>query len=124
MKRFLTSVAALSLTAGMAAAEYKLTILHTNDGGSSWKRQRTGVQGRITEIAFVDLNRGWALAADRSTSSSVILRTSDGGETWREDRRVEGELLQGLFFFDGSHGWAVGARPDHGPQAFLRYRAQ
>jgi 5'-nucleotidase len=31
MKRFLMSVAALGLTAGMAAAEYKLTILHTND---------------------------------------------------------------------------------------------
>ncbi|SDC38738.1 bifunctional metallophosphatase/5'-nucleotidase [Ruegeria marina] len=29
--RFLTSVAALGLMAGMAAAEYKLTILHTND---------------------------------------------------------------------------------------------
>lgn len=29
--RFLTSVAALAVTAGMAAAEYKLTILHTND---------------------------------------------------------------------------------------------
>lgn len=31
MKRFLTCVAALGLTAGAAAAEYKLTILHTND---------------------------------------------------------------------------------------------
>ncbi|MGR3616465.1 MAG: bifunctional metallophosphatase/5'-nucleotidase [Paracoccaceae bacterium] len=31
MKRFLLSAAALSLSAGMAAAEYKLTILHTND---------------------------------------------------------------------------------------------
>jgi 5'-nucleotidase len=31
MKRFLTSVAALGLSAGAAAAEYKLTILHTND---------------------------------------------------------------------------------------------
>ncbi|WP_170400181.1 bifunctional metallophosphatase/5'-nucleotidase [Ruegeria arenilitoris] len=29
--RFLASVAVLGLTAGMAAAEYKLTILHTND---------------------------------------------------------------------------------------------
>ena len=29
--RFLTSVAALGLTAGMAAADFKLTILHTND---------------------------------------------------------------------------------------------
>ena len=29
--RFMTSVAALGLTAGMAAADYKLTILHTND---------------------------------------------------------------------------------------------
>lgn len=31
MKRFLTSVAALGMSAGMASAEYKLTILHTND---------------------------------------------------------------------------------------------
>ncbi|UZD91602.1 bifunctional metallophosphatase/5'-nucleotidase [Cognatishimia activa] len=29
--RFLTSAAALAVTAGMASAEYKLTILHTND---------------------------------------------------------------------------------------------
>lgn len=31
MKRFLLSAAALSLTAGMASADYTLTILHTND---------------------------------------------------------------------------------------------
>ncbi len=31
MKRFLTSAAALALTTGMAAADYSLTILHTND---------------------------------------------------------------------------------------------
>ncbi len=31
MMRFLSSVAALGLTAGVAAAEYQLTILHTND---------------------------------------------------------------------------------------------
>ena len=31
MKRFLISTAALGLTAGMAAADYSLTILHTND---------------------------------------------------------------------------------------------
>ena len=31
MKRILTSVAALAVTSGMAAADYSLTILHTND---------------------------------------------------------------------------------------------
>ncbi|AXI45425.1 multifunctional 2',3'-cyclic-nucleotide 2'-phosphodiesterase/5'-nucleotidase/3'-nucleotidase [Sulfitobacter sp. SK012] len=31
MNRFLTSVAALAMTSGMAAADYSLTILHTND---------------------------------------------------------------------------------------------
>ncbi len=31
MKRFLLSAAALSLTAGMASADYSITILHTND---------------------------------------------------------------------------------------------
>lgn len=31
MKRFLTATAALALTSGMAAADYNLTVLHTND---------------------------------------------------------------------------------------------
>ena len=31
MKRFLLSAAALAMSGGMAAAEYKITILHTND---------------------------------------------------------------------------------------------
>lgn len=31
MKRFLTATAALAITSGMAAADYSLTILHTND---------------------------------------------------------------------------------------------
>ena len=31
MKRFLLSAAALGLTAGMATADYTVTILHTND---------------------------------------------------------------------------------------------
>ncbi len=106
------------------AAGSEGAILHTKDGGHTWKRQHSGMKGRITDIAFVGPHQGWALAADRSTSSTVILRTSDGGATWREDRFVEGELLRGLFFFGDSHGWAVGARPDHGPQALLRYRGQ
>lgn len=98
------------------------TILHSNDGGHTWRRQHTGARGRVTDIFFVDLNRGWALVADRSTSSSLILATANGGAQWLEDRRVDGELLHRLFFVDEDHGWAVGTRPEHGPQALLRYR--
>jgi len=97
-------------------------ILHTNDGGRSWRRQSSGTRGRITDMAFTDPNRGWALVADRSTSSSAILHTTDGGEAWREARRVEGELLNALTFFDETRGWAVGERPEHGPQVLMRYR--
>jgi photosystem II stability/assembly factor-like uncharacterized protein len=96
-------------------------ILHSNDGGQSWRRQHSGARGRVADIEFVDLDRGWALVADRSTSSSVVLTTSDGGERWLEDRRVDGELLHSIFFFDATHGWAVGDRPEHGPQVLLRY---
>ncbi|MEX1311407.1 MAG: YCF48-related protein, partial [Candidatus Sulfomarinibacteraceae bacterium] len=99
------------------------TILHSNDGGHTWRRQHTGARGPVTDIFFVDLNRGWALVADRSTSSSLILATANGGTQWLEDRRVDGELLHRLFFVDEDHGWAVGTRPEHGPQALLRYRA-
>lgn len=97
-------------------------ILHTRDGGRSWKRQPPGARGRVTDLAFVDPNQGWALVADRSTSSSTILHTTDGGETWREAHRVEGELLNAMTFFDPTRGWAVGERPEHGPQVVMRYR--
>ncbi len=99
-------------------------ILHTSDGGHTWKRQHNSDRRRITDIAFVNPSRGWALAADRSTSSSVILSTVDGGATWNDERVVEGELLQSLFFCSESHGWAVGERPERGPQALLRYQDQ
>ena len=98
-------------------------VLRTNDGGRSWKRYATGARGRISDLAFVSLNRGWALAADRSSSRSVILDTTDGGETWREDRIVEGELLRALAIFGETHAWAVGERPEHGEQVLMRYRA-
>jgi photosystem II stability/assembly factor-like uncharacterized protein len=100
------------------------TILSTNDGGRTWLRQSSGTHARLTGLVFVDLHRGWVLGSDRSTSSSVILRTTDGGTTWRRDHVVEGELLHGLFFFKKNHGWAVGERPEHGPQALLRYRGR
>jgi photosystem II stability/assembly factor-like uncharacterized protein len=104
------------------AAGAEGTILRTSDRGRSWRRQTSPVTARITDIAFVDVNRGWAVAADRASSASSILSTTDGGETWRVDRVVDGELLRCLTMLDATRGWTTGERPEHGAQALLRYR--
>lgn len=54
------------------------TILHTEDGGRTWKEQVSGTKENLNSIAFVDLERGWAVGR-----YGTILHTEDGGETWR-----------------------------------------
>lgn len=55
-------------------------ILHTKDGGRSWRFQLRGQQPEspyVEEILFIDKERGWAL------STQQLLHTNDGGATWR-----------------------------------------
>jgi len=63
-------------------------ILHTGDGGVTWKRQ--GQVGEIPDVGLsgvsaADAQNAWAVGGQ------VILHTRDGGRTWRQQ-----ELPQGL----------------------------
>ena len=87
MKRFLLSTAGLALTGGMAAADYNLTILHTNDfharfepiskfdSGCSDEDDAAGelLRGR-KERAFVDraepVTRAWVIHPDVKSDNS------------------------------------------------------
>lgn len=57
-------------------------ILHSPDGGKSWKRQRAPSPLPLEAIHFPDAKHGWAVGA-----LGTIIATEDGGETWTIQRQ-------------------------------------
>ena len=53
------------------------TVLHTTDGGSSWKPQESSTYRHLYAVDFTDASHGWAVG-----SRGIIARTSDGGQNW------------------------------------------
>ncbi len=100
-------------------------IVHTADGGVTWKRQTSGVPHILMDVDFVDNLQGWVVGFDRSTGSSVVLSTLDGGATWNEQARIPSEGIRALFVLDAEHAWAVGEQQrrsdEDGSQKLLRY---
>lgn len=56
-------------------------IVHTADGGETWKLQRedSAVDQPLLTVYFRDAQHGWAAGL-----WSLLLATSDGGKTWRQ----------------------------------------
>ncbi|MBW2221725.1 MAG: hypothetical protein JRF22_04270 [Deltaproteobacteria bacterium] len=87
-------------------------VIHTADGGKTWKRQESGTENHLFTVYFADTQNGWA-AGDLMT----VIHTADGGKTW-ESQEAE-EILEenifaaeviynGLYFHDAYEGWMVG----------------
>jgi photosystem II stability/assembly factor-like uncharacterized protein len=59
------------------------TLLHTSDGGRTWReaipyaRANPG-DGGVGPVVFVDRRHGWLLSIPR-----LLFRTADGGDHWR-----------------------------------------
>jgi len=83
---------------------YKSTIMHSSDGGTTWKTQRSNVSSDICSIGFVDSNTGWAVGKE-----GTILSTKDGGETWSMQKSPTNNHLFSVYFFDKNNGWAAGS---------------
>ncbi|ATG39248.1 MULTISPECIES: bifunctional UDP-sugar hydrolase/5'-nucleotidase [Phaeobacter] len=124
MTRFLTSVAALGLTAGVAAADYKLTILHTNDFHSRFEpiskydsgcREGDNAEGKCFGGSARLVT---ALADARARSNNSIL--VDGGDQFQGSLyytyykgKVAAEMMNKL----GYDGMTVGNHEfDDGPE--------
>ena len=58
-------------------AESDGRVRYTEDGGSTWTFQTTGVTQRLYGVDFVNENEGWICGDD-----GVIIHTTDGGQTW------------------------------------------
>ncbi len=87
--------------------EPRAYLLHTTDGGATWRRiEATGkdIDTLIVRIIFADAEHGWTFGEE-----GALYATTDGGETWTRQRIPTRHLLLGGTFADTRAGWIVGA---------------
>lgn len=78
-------------------------ILHTADGGQTWRPQASGTTEPLFGVAFADGQHGCAVGR-----SGLILATADGGETWTARGSGTDRHLFQVAFGDAQTGCAVG----------------
>jgi photosystem II stability/assembly factor-like uncharacterized protein len=99
----LASVHFVSATLGWAAG-YAGRISRTDDGGHTWRNQRTEHEGEIlNSIFFIDGETGWAVGG-----SGLVLRTTDGGSHWYVSTTGRVEDLWSVRFSSRDRGRIVG----------------
>ena len=79
---------------------YWNVILHTTDGGSTWKLQKQ-VSELPLIIQFFTTRKGIALGAE-----GTVFRTQDSGKTWEEHPHLF--TVYGGHFLNINEGWVVG----------------
>ncbi len=90
-------------------------ILHTNNGGETWKIQRKN-EGRkdhiFHDIHFVNKNVGWVTGGYKlgDDARSFIRYTQNGGDIWSVQRCVEDEIFYSIHFVNTKEGWVVGGK--------------
>jgi len=92
-------------------------VLHTDDGGCTWRVQSSGTDYVLRAVFFLDRQTGWAVGGksriDRTGGKGVILHTSDGGRTWCTQALGLTAYLYDVAFVDSRRGWAVGEAKDN-----------
>lgn len=91
------------------------TLLSTDDGGKTWKKEVGASEDTIRQVYFLDEFTGWLLCERNiynrgSNASSYLLKTTNGGVDWDkiEFDDIKRERLVKLFFNTEKHGFAVG----------------
>jgi photosystem II stability/assembly factor-like uncharacterized protein len=79
------------------------TVLHTEDGGTTWKEQSHGT-GWLYSVNFPRRDSGWAVG-----QGGTIWHTEDGGATWKSQTSGTKVDLSVITFATPLSGWAVGA---------------
>lgn len=96
-------------TAGVGWVSSRSKVYKTTDGGLSWTTQFFDVNVSLTELFFLDSQRGWAAGRNLAYGQErgVLLRTTDGGVTWRDASSVMYSPVTKIFFASATTGWAV-----------------
>ena len=68
-------------------------IVHTKDGGKTWKRQEIETEGNFTAVYFTNLKYGWAVGDE-----GLVATTDDGGRHWTLQKTNSIAMLRDVFF--------------------------
>jgi Uncharacterized protein related to plant photosystem II stability/assembly factor len=82
-------------------------ICKTEDGGSTWIEQDSGVERLLRGIFFFDDLRGFVVGSS-SINEGIILRTNDGGNSWEATDMPYS--LSGIYFLDDKTGFVSGRK--------------
>ena len=87
------------------AAGHGGVIVHTEDGGNTWRIQResSSENNPLFDIQFVSQSVGYACGA-----YDTLLKSTDGGKTWTLSAPGSDNIYNGLAFFDEETGFLVG----------------
>jgi len=88
------------------ASDYSSTLLHTVNGGATWRRFRTGTREVLTHVQFTSSSTGWA------AGGGTIVHTADGGAHWTSQLSIDSEI-GALAFADSRNGWASASHLYH-----------
>lgn len=87
------------------------TVLHTEDGGKTWRVRISDVNCPLRSVWFLDAKIGWAAggASEPYThrGRGVLLRTENGGRSWTPSPYPLPPLRK-VRFVDAKNGWALG----------------
>jgi photosystem II stability/assembly factor-like uncharacterized protein len=76
------------------------TIIHTEDGGTTWSPQESGTTYTLSSIHFINGTTGWAVG-----NQGTILHTKDGGKTWQKQQSPVPYFLMGVHFVTPDKGF-------------------
>lgn len=95
---------------GWIVAHQSGAVLHTLDGGASWKVQARLGEGFLESIYFLDARTGW-ICGDKGR----VYRTRNGGESWEGLPSFgEGIAFYSVRFLDPKRGLLAGLDPSAG----------
>jgi photosystem II stability/assembly factor-like uncharacterized protein len=80
-------------------------LLHTDNAGETWQRQRAPSRLELIHIDFANDKRGWIAGAE-----GTILATVDGGQTWSKQQSGTTATIFHIDFRSDKRGLAVGER--------------
>ncbi len=93
------------------------TVLHTEDGGMHWERQKIGssFEDQLIGIQFINPKVGWIAGIGGNEEwMGIVLQTVDGGKHWEKQYSIKDVGLTGIFFMDEKIGWLTGLSEDGG----------
>jgi photosystem II stability/assembly factor-like uncharacterized protein len=88
------------------AVGYPDLILHTDDGGRSWRNQSHGdsvLPHQLQAVTFLTPQSGWVVG-----HGGLILHTEDAGRTWQQQSSGTETDLDSVAFNSPKSGWATG----------------